>query len=310
MTLSANDILYRLWRLRRLIAVAIVLPLPFLAFAMFLGAAVGTWMIPIWVVMVLAHAVVFPHAWSELIALGLSFSVAFVFAPLWALLGLGWILGYPAAVVLIFFTWMALSTRLFQLEAFSSPVATLRFKARVPLDLEATRAAFFLRPDAVVGHYQCGPADDGGVFEVTPLDMPTVAPMVNESLLEEEDCEVETPEPFSFLAKVTAASDTRQETIIIADFSQDDPEVQSTVQELKPTRRGTIYEKRETGTGMGLFSALGFWLGDVETDYFVDTVDRATGAKPRSIRSASPETPFTMIARRMVARRAGPITDA
>ena len=289
--LGIRDIAYRLFRLRRLIGVAAVLPLPALGLALLSQVPVGGWMALVWLGFVLLHALRFPNAWLELIALALTLAILFVAAPIGGRFGIHWLLGYPLALALGAVLWLVLSSALHGFERLPWPFEVAPLRKHLRISPEAARAALFLRPNAQIGTYRCGPADKDGNFEVT-VGPPEPAPGFRLSDLEFGGFDLPAAEPdagFSFLAKLVHDDALSQEVLAVHKPGSDAQEVQTLIQTLEPAKGGTAYEKVETGEVMGGLSGLGFWLTDADADELSATLDQAAGRRSRALRDATQE---------------------
>ena len=260
---------------------------------------------PLWYTIVLFHVIRFPQAWVDLLGLGLTVALILLIAPLGAALGLGALTGYPLALIAGFFLWMYGTNRIYALEALAWPQQNIHLRRRSALSPEAMRAGFFLRPDAQVGLYECGPANENGVFEVVSRG---AAPMVPLPCLEEDDTTPALSEDlqngvYRFWATVIRSEPDYQETMFITEPDGEDMAVETTIQSLTPAKGGTLYEKSETTCGMGWVSGFGFWLNDVDADYFTATIDHITDRPVRAVRAAGHDTIITLLARRITRRR-------
>ena len=332
--------LYRLYRLRRLIVLCAILPLPALALAMAADVAIGRWAIPLWVGFCAFHAIRFPNAWLDLIAFALTFAFLLLVAIPVGFLGLGPVFGYPTALFIGLFVWMGMLTRLHWFDQFRWPMGRMSLRRRFKLPAEQVRAAFFLRPDAEVGHQLCGPADANGVFPVTatglqPLvpDMGFVMPKMTdeeydelvEELGQQEADQIRAAEtraeqhdqnpPVTFYAIVLEESDTEQELILMQNYgadadapddhdaSDDEPQTQTLIQTVTPTRNGCRYRKLETGNILGCLSGAGFFLSDADADYVTSSVAKMQGTPDISVRAAHRDTLLFMLTRYFMRRQ-------
>lgn len=330
--ITLTDIAYRLFRLRRLIVILAFLPMPAIAFAGALGVTTGLGHWALWLVALLACAVRFPHAWVDMTGFALAFSAVLLAAPLGALIGLGFVFGHMLGALGLFFGGMMLTNRLFLLEARPFPMKTLRYRARLRLPAGDLRAATFLRPDAKVGFYRCGPADDEGVFEVVPEDLTPPDPFarrlndytdVIEVKLDDPGAEAEArpatqpdhdaaaedhPFEMRFAACVMREEDWEQELL----FMVSDDEAAEPValrQAIRPKKRGALYEKSETNEALGWITGAGFWLNDVQGDYLTAAIDTQTGSVPKAIRTAPQGSPLSALASWLILRKMEKLAD-
>jgi hypothetical protein len=300
--LTMNDVFYRLVRLRRLALVAVLIPLIPLAMAIFAGVWVGWWLWLLWIIAVLANVVIFPNAWVDLISISVSLAIVLFFSTIGGAIGLGPVIGTLVGLIAWFLLWMMVTNVLPLFDRFAYPVEGIEYKTRLPVDVATAKAAFFYRPDAMVGYHDCGPLEDG-VFSMTPLygsDFTTIA----EGFMGAQEAEEaqEAFEPFSFLAKVVSRDETSQETVYITDLSSDDMNILTTVQYVEQTAKGCLYQKLETGHKMGLFTGAGFWLSDVDGDVVRAALDAQLEQPTPALRSATKDCLLYVVAR-MFSRR-------
>ncbi|MGH1368986.1 MAG: hypothetical protein ACRBCL_10235 [Maritimibacter sp.] len=300
--LTLDDVFYRLFRLRRLLLVAALAPLLPLAMAIFAGVWVGWWLWLLWVIAVVAHGVFFPNAWMDLLAISVSFALVLFFSTVGGAMGLGPVLGTLAGLVAWFVLWMGLTTVLPLLDRFAFPVEGIAYQTRLPVDAGTAKSALFIRPDTMVGYHDCGPLEAEGVFSVTPRfgsDFTGVAEGFVQGFSEDDH---DAQEPFSFLAKVVSRDETSQETVFIVDFSRDEMEVVTTHQFVEQTAKGCLYQKIESGHGMGLFTGAGFWLNDVDGDGVRAALDAQLEQPTPALRSATRDSLLFCLARFMSKR--------
>lgn len=167
---NTGEITYRLWRLKRLIAVCAILPLVFFAIMALIGfgsmgtATVGLLPIALFSILVVAgHAVLFPNSNQETVALSMTLTVLAIVAPIISGSIFGWFL------FLIFAFWMQWAGQFRILNwqtATSTRSVTFAGKVKTSAPLEKARQWFPLRPDSVRGQFKCGPADETGMFPV------------------------------------------------------------------------------------------------------------------------------------------------
>ncbi|WP_095589734.1 hypothetical protein [Actibacterium ureilyticum] len=307
--------IYRLYRLRKQVAVAALLPLPAFVLALFAGLPVHIWMVPVWYLLVLAHVVRFPQAWVDLLAMALALALVLFMAPLGVLAGIGAPLGYGLAAVTGFGLWLYLCNRIHALEKFAWPQQELRLHRKTRLPAATLRDALFLRPNAQVGLNRCGPANEHGVFQIVSTGaagMPslnTIDGLSEDARGMDIDADLQNG-LFRFWATVIRSEPDYQETMYITEPDGEEASVETTIQTLTETASGTIYQKQETATGMGLVSGFGFWLNDVDRDHFTATIDHVTGARSRAVRAAPHDTPLILLAQRLTRKRLARLHEA
>jgi hypothetical protein len=164
------EALYRLNRLWRLIGCATVLPLIVVAFLGLIGfSGIGASLVGLIVLAVVlgalfaGHAVLFPNAVEETLALSLIVTMYALIAGFAGGSVLAWLffLGFTV------WTLMWGQNKINDLFARTTPrQVTLTAKIKVPADLEAAREWFPLAPESVRGQYRGGTPDADGVFPV------------------------------------------------------------------------------------------------------------------------------------------------
>lgn len=336
---SAKAVLYRLWRLRRLIAVSSMIPI--LVMAVYSGWKIATGSAPVvafapfailTVAMMAAHAVLFPQGRSETLALSLTLSVLVLASPLAGTSVLGWALLLLVALALI----MLLQTRILFWEM-SSPSRRVAFKASVhtQTDLSTARRTFSLQPDSQNARFTCGSVDKDGVFEVhmVPSAMPDfledalpsldvdpadeaadeeafeefVTGMLSE-LPEDERAEIERAcqnrnDP-SFWA--VNLRDTPQEVETLILVRNDDGrlvEASRTIYRFVPKRTGFRVTEYEVNPDYPIGSSLGIWLTDFQADGMILSRDEAEGRDTLALRAASDDTILTLVGKAIMRRQ-------
>ena len=310
--MAADVLFYRLYRLRRLILVAALPPaLAAGAVAAVKGPAALVLLVPA-VGVPLAHALRYPNAWTETLAVSLAMSVLLPLAGT-----IGGAVGLPG-LALRLAGLGALGVVLFLLASRAVPALLRRGRARritaharrrTALPLDAAREAVTLHPGREDGKVSCGQADADGTFPVTIRHrMPALA------VGEEAGFDV------LLYAQVLESTDTVHEVMSVeagpvaptpgpggpdaqggerADAQDDEPapEVCFVRHVFTPGARGTLVEVAETGAEMTPFLAFGFWLQDGMADRLTDEIDRAEGRPPRANRFAGQDQLVVDLAR-------------
>lgn len=294
---------YRLWRLRRLIAVSALLPLPGLLFAELWGVGLtfgggGGILWLFWIAASIALAVRFPNGWVDQLALGLAVLAIILVSPVARHLGVGPVGGLLLGPLLLATGWVWLNAVLPpMLDGVAMGTRTQRFVARVRMPAKDLRDTLFLRPGARCGLHACGPADADGIFEVRALGHPTLddglAPAEGET---------------GFFARVVERDETTQTTRFMLDRKKGS--TGTTLQQITPARTGALYVSEELHDDLSAFAVLGFWLNDVEADRFTATLDFARGLAPRALKHAPRDSLLTWLGRRVAERMAGGAGDA
>lgn len=276
-SLTKRDVAYRLWRLRRLIVVTALLPLPGVLFAELVGFGLtfsggGGFVLALWVVATLALAIWFPNGWTDNLNFALTLLAMTFLSPIAPIIGIDGTLGVLVGLAVLLAGWLFLSLNLpIWLDEQRLGQKTQTFRASVPVDPETLADTLFLRPNAQTGLYACGPANQEGLFEVRSIGIQGV-----NDVLENE------PQEISFLARVVKRDRGGQITQF---FTTEPPLTSSTTDEtITAQKSGSLYVKEEIHDHFTWFAALGFWLTDFERDHFTATLDFIQGAPPRALK--------------------------
>lgn len=271
--LSKRDVLYRLWRLRRLILVTVLLPLPGILLAGLFGFGLtlsggGGAVLVLWTMATVALALWFPNGWTDNLTLALTLAGMTILSPIAPILGIDGVLGVIIGFLVLCAGWLALSMTLPEwLDGKSLGRIKQTFRRTVAADPEALRDALFLRPKARCGLYDCGPATKDGIFDVRLRGAGANAATGGQEI--------------TCRARVLKRDKTAQVTQF---FSAEDPAISSTTQEsIKAKDAGALYQKKDVHDHFSLFAALGFWLTDYEMDHFTATLDFVQGTPPRAL---------------------------
>jgi len=320
--LTFRDVTYRLYRLRRLVIVAMLIPMPFIALAIWTGVSVGWWLAAVWIAFVLIHSVRFPNAWIDQLAMSIGLAILLILAPAFGFIGLGPIIGYPLAMIAWFVIWMSLIGQITRLDGVPFRREKFVLRRRSKLSPAEMRAAFFLRPNAQVGFHLCHEADENGVFMVEPQGISTIGFQLGDDFAtdqtdDQSDSECAalsqdfTPD-FNFFATILESDETHQETVVLTNATDDESEanVTSMIETITPAKNGAIYEKREYYDKFTLLAGLGFWLQDYNADHFTATIDHVSGKPARALRSAPKDSLLTLLANWFISRRLSRIEQA
>ena len=294
--LDLQSATYRIWRLKRLITVAVLLPFPGIFLATLIGLGLGfgngggaVWFL--WILSVLALAVRFPNGWLAHFALGLPLAAITFLSPFAIILGVGPFIGSLLAIAILAagFLWINMNLpMILEEKSLGNVQNTFETKARLPG--ETLRDAVFLRPDATSELHECGPANADGVFKIKALGY------TFGDLMGEEGSGV-----IEFYGRVTESDEFTQTTQY---FIDDKGTAASTIlEEIIPLRHGCRYIKEEMHDHFSVYSALGFWLNDVEADHFTATLDHIKGRRPRAIKLAPYDTFLTWLTAQISKRR-------
>ena len=306
--MTANVLLYRLWRLRRLIAVAILPPLAVTALWLPPGQVMAGLFIALSVLVPLAHVLTYPKDYAE--TMTVSLVLAFT---LWLASGID-----PTASVL------ATAMRAVGLAALAFvlflvaiiPMGTIlalgpmresghvRASRRSRLSPAELKPAITLYPGREDARTTCGPANAEGVFEVETRH--EVAPMAQGCAVD-ADGAAEAPGIMTvrFFGSVVSTGEDHHEII---SFEEPDGAIEASRHTFEATAKGSRVTVEETTAGLTGGMALGFWLQDYLADHLTDEIDAAEGRTPRANR-AFPQTSLFIDTLGWISRRLGRRND-
>jgi hypothetical protein len=297
--LDFRTVSYRLWRLRRLILVTALLPLPGVLLASLFGVGIGFGsgggiVLTLWLAALTALAVRFPNGWLDHFALGLPLAIVTLLSPVASILGVGPVGGVAMSLLIMFVGWLGINSQL-PMILNDIPMGTSKnaFHVRTKVPAKVLQEALFLRPGAQCGLHACGPADRDGVFEVRSFGYQ----LLDEGLRPTEG-------DIAFRAKVLESDGSTQITqFFVAGAGEGTSS--TTYQEITPKRKGCIYAKEEVHDHFSVLSAAGFWLNDVEADHFTATVDFVTEQPPRALKLMPQDSLMTWLMQQLMQRMAG-----
>ena len=289
---SLPDIAYRLWRLKRLIAVATVLPLVFFAAMAFIGLGTigtGPWGLAApaaaVVLIVAAHAVIFPNSNQETLAISLTLAILALVAPLISGSLFGWFL---FAIFALWMIWSGQQRILFWQSSTSTHSPTFTARVRTTTPLEKARYWFPLRPGLKRGHFRCGEAGPDGSFPVwydTGSADWLSAFGLDEGMPREMTEELEQDMPPSFYARIAKDAPDYQKTLLLQGESMDDDAVMSVVEHwFKPRGEGCVVTESDSATSFPRGQSLGIWLADFAVDGLILNRDLLEGRETKAIR--------------------------
>ncbi|HEV8034577.1 hypothetical protein [Yoonia sp.] len=279
---TAEQMMYRMMRLRRLIALAVAIPvLVMLGVAFFDPAALtperATLASLSVALLVVGHVVLFPNVTLETIALSLSVTALIVVMPLIKIVA-GWA---PAAhqsaalVILVCLSVaamgvvMALLQILFNLLAYAGPVWRIRLKTKLALPCSASvaRRQCALQPQTRRGRILTGPADDNGFFDVA-VAAPHAADPQNP----------DQPMIVKVDAKVLTSTDARHDVMIVLPNGS----VTVTSQSFTSEGNGCCVEVTDMPGDFTVGMHAIFWLTDQQADNLTEMTDIILGQETRA----------------------------
>lgn len=334
---------YRLWRLRRLIAVATSFPFVIFAVTGFFGlnglagSTLGLATLAVILLVIIGgHATLFPNSSEETLAISLVLGAFALLSPVFSGSFFGWL------VFIAFAIWILMSgqTRISFWQMGTAPKPTvIRASVNVPGDPRATRNWFPLRPNTERGHYRCGAVEDHGAFPVW-YDMPVFdicselnIPQESDYDTAEEYCAAiglepgdpgfdeiaeswqDTEEAFpSFWAMIEEDTDALQRTLILD--KTDDPKatewpVETIVEHhFRPARNGCKVTEIETPSAFPWGQSLMIWLTDFQMDGLIYLRDLLAERESNALKDAHRWSILTLVGQWFMARQMNRMNEA
>lgn len=279
---TLEQALYRAMRLRRLIGVAVFIPMIVLLVLstmdpVILSAQHASIAAVLIAVLVVGHAVLFPNVTLETIALSLSATLLVVAMPsikavsLWAPAehatgALVILMSFAVALAGVF---MALLQIVLNAIVYVGPAVSLTLKTSIDLTCSASvaRQQFALQPQSRRGRVLTGAADENGFFDVAVATAPTeIDPATGEDALVRLDAKV-----------MHSCADRHDVMLLLRNGS-----VTVTSQAYVPTVAGTRLEVSDLPGDFTLGMHGLFWLTDQQADNLTETADIVAGQDARA----------------------------
>ncbi len=304
LSITPRDIRYRLFRLRRLIFIATLIPILgmvlsilitreaswFSNLPVFLGVAF------IWFGIVATHSVIFPFDWLEQLSAAIIIAiVVFAGSYLEKLVYLAPETRWGDAGVWL--TFIVIFGSIFAFLALVSLLATqlpkrdmgvMRYKARhrAKVAMGDLMQAILLKENTQTSFCSTGPKREDGIFTVTYHYI-----MPNSRTYEPE------PSDFEMYAEIQSKTETSQITQYY--MLKDDNEAGVSLCEEYFSEEGayTTYVIQEQHTLFTLYTVIPFWLCDSYADHFTGAVDFVQGTKPRALHLLPKITALSILAR-------------
>ncbi|MDU8942327.1 hypothetical protein [Ovoidimarina sediminis] len=297
---------YRLYRLRRQIALTGVLPLLGAVPAALLSGPGSFFADPIWIfgttgvwtLLMAALAIRFPGGWIEALGFSIAAAVAAFSAPLLAFL-IGGLYDRDAilaiGVILLFLPLALLFLGMGSVLAVVGVLAgrpagerRARLSLYVPLPLDQARDGLFVLPETSGGNRRTGPVDGRGFFPVyfsfDTVDGCTGTPVTEEHRIE---------------AKILEMTETEQ-TILYAATQEDGSTTTSVeVQRVMPKGGGTFWTSEEVHDHFDWCALVGWWLTDAGGDAMTDRFDELMRQPARALKRMRQDSPLTWLATRI-----------
>ncbi|MEM9969861.1 MAG: hypothetical protein AAF762_02000 [Pseudomonadota bacterium] len=282
----------RVWRLKRLIAVAVLLPLvpmtllSFFGVGLFNPSVLALFVTLIFLTLVFgSHAVLFPNSYQETLAISVLVTLFGILAPVIGGSFFGWFL------FLLFAIWAFWGGQnrilAWQMATPEKPVS-FQSTVKTRATLEAARAWFPLRPGSTRGQYRCGDADMAGVFPVWfDSSFADVLGYLGADMHDESEREVPDDLPPTFYAMIEADEPEYQRTQILEGPDKQTAEIQAVVEhQFRKLRKGCKVTEREDVGAYPWGQSLTMWLNDFQADGLVYHKELLENVEPKAIRAA------------------------
>lgn len=307
---SWDEVLYRAWRLRRLIAFANVVPFVIFALLGLVGLnsvtdSVGGLLAltVVHFVIIAAHAIMFPNANEETLTVALllaAFGIIMAVSP--ALIGLL----LCAALAVWALVWGQAKLVAWQSSTEThDPETTARLKIKGKP--EAVRAFIPLRPNSTRGQFKCGPVDQTGAFpvwsELASTDASQPVPAQEDDVLDKVMSKLGStgfdpvkPEPVdhramaeepSFWARIEMDEPEFQRTrLFFRDASGKEEESSCVEHRFKPRKSGVIVRETDMTLNYPKGLSAGMWLNDFQLDGLIYLREIFENTPRKSLRAA------------------------
>ncbi len=277
-----EQIVYRVMRLRRLIALAVIVPVVVMLSVAWFDPAVlsperATLAAIAVALLVVGHVVLFPNVTLETISLSLSVTALVIAMPLIKIVA-GWAPAphqSAALVILVTFAVAAMGVLMALLQialnalAYAGPTVRLRLKTQLDLPCSAmvARRQCALQPQTRRGRVLTGPADENGFFDVAVASHHV-----------DDPANPAQPLVVKVDAKVLNTNDTQHDVMIVLPNGS----VTVTSQSFTPTEAGCQIEVTDMpGDFTAGMHAL-FWLTDQQADNLTEMSDVIMGHDARA----------------------------
>lgn len=274
---TPQQMFYRIMRLRRLIAVAVSLPLVcLLAVSLADPAVLSAWQASMAILglatVIVAHVVLFPNVTLETLALALASTALVLMMPLMQVLArwapadqqsgaLVLLIGFAVALTGVL---VVLLQILLGALAYGGPAMrrVLQMQQALPCRADAARSQLALRPGIRRGRILTGPADENGFFEVA---VGSGGPDGASELITVD-------------AKVLAATDERHDVMLLSRSGA----MTVTSMRFTETDDGCSVDIRDMPGDFTLGMYALFWMTDQQADNLTEMTDVLFGREPRA----------------------------
>ncbi len=278
---TTDQMIYRITRLRRLVLLAVAIPVCVMLVGSLLDPAFlspprATLAAMAVAALVTGHVVLFPNASLETISLSVAVTVLAVSAPWVRIIAQMAPAEHVDAALIILVGLSVLATGVLMTAVhaivgaltYAGPAVQRRITATVdlPCSVGVARGQFALQPDTRRGRVLTGAADDNGFFDVA-VASPQVA----------DPDDASKPFVVHVTAKVMQQTDQDHQVMLVLGNGS----VTVTSERFEPTATGCRVEISEMPGDFTLGMHLLFWLADQQVDNLMETADVITGTDTR-----------------------------
>ena len=303
------DLPYRLYALRRLIVVCVLVVGAGAIASFYVTPNRGpltdprnlTMLLTAWALVIMANAIIFPAGWIDAVCASLSASAVAAASPLFfnTLAGASkgaTAIGAGISTLTLILFWMAgwlVSNWVFCTFGSRIPMGLRRHRMRYqsPMPPTATRNAISLSPNQSGALSVCGPTDATGIF---PVRFVTTAPDPQSFDL------VKTAHDYHARILHEDLETKEMEIFLEIDATQSSAHI---TEMFEPDGVGTLYSIDERHNHFNLVAAIGFWITDYGRDRIRGQIDLAQDLPTPAISLIPQRTALTSIARLFTWRR-------
>ena len=290
--MSMQIVLYRLYRLRRLLVVAAVPPLLVWLVIFALKGPAAWALLPFALLPTTLHVLRYPNIWNETMAVSVTTVVVLALAgTISANVGIAGLALRVAGLGLLAFLVFMVAVAVLPFKLMGGPESKRTYSARATshLDVPTLKERITYYPGRKDERVECGPEREDGVFEIT-LKHRMVAfdcgmgqisaedleddEELQDFVLPEPDENGEIPFDITMYAVVLQSTEDCHDVVFIEEGSK---ETTTTRHRFRAGRKGTHVELTETGAPMSTGMHFGFWVQDYMADHLTDEIARAEG---------------------------------
>lgn len=287
---SIPDPAYRLWRLRRMVAVQCALPMAGFAFALGSGMPRDLVWLALAGVMISGYLLLrLPHGWVESGLMSVTFGATIALSPIWFFPEFG-----PQHAMSVFISafasWILL---VWGVSAFLPGRGrwTRRNEASfwMPFPVDHVQSYMRMQPGESRLNREVGEANIDGWF-------PVIFHFTEPELSDLTADELEMTVPNVYYGRIVISTETSQITQYVHEVNGCAASCVSR-ETFTAEAGGTRYTVTEVHDVFDFLTALGFWLNDAQADYVTEGIDDMAGMPDRALRNLPMDTPMTVLAK-------------